>query len=298
MSDNIRNRVVICILLVIILWILIGRSHLIYNIDGMTDQTSNYSLKRSESEVERPNSDDASRRGLNFRAFVINMDKDTVRYEKLLKYYQHSDLSNMPLTRYPAVVGKNEVPEKWLTDDALTELRHIIKYGFRTHHHQLTYGGIGCFLSHYNLAKHLLSNNSVDMYLILEDDTALPRNLYAYIQEYMKDVPDDWDCVLFYTIRAVGHSENDNINKIKSFWGMNGYLINRKGAQKFVDEVDTNRIDGQVDSYISRMIQQDKLNVYATKKHLVTSNSSDTNIQAILKPLAGVNPFNYRGYII
>ena len=91
---------------------------------------------------------------------------------------------------------------------------------------------------------------------------------------------------------------NKKINKLKSFWGTNCYIINKKGAQKFVEESDANKIDGQIDSYLSRMIQQNKMNIYATKKHLVKSNALDTNIQVILKPLKDVNPYNFKGYII
>lgn len=237
--------------------------------------------------------------GLNVRTYVINMDKDTNRYAKLLNYYQNSDLSDIPLERYSAVVGKNVDPSEWLSSDALIELNQVITNGYRTHHHQLTMGGLGCFLSHYNLAKRLLSDNeSVDAYLILEDDTAVPKNISAYIADYLADVPDDWDYIMFYTIRATGDAATMKMNRLKSFWGLNGYLINRRGAQKLVDEIDVNKIDGQIDSYLSRMIQQNKLNIYATKKHLVQSNALDTNIQVILKPLQGVNPFNFKGYII
>ena len=65
-----------------------------------------------------------------------------------------------------------------------------------------------------------------------------------------------------------------------------------------MEETNANKIDGQIDSYLSRMIQQKKMNVYATKKHLVKSNAVDTNIQVILKPLKGVNPYDFKGYIV
>jgi len=279
MYVEIRNRGIICVLLFIILWILIYRSHII---EGMVQPINGTTIN-----------------GMKFKTFVINLDKDKIRYKKFLQYYQSSDISSIPLIRYPAIIGKNENAEQLLTDDAFDEFQHFLQNGYRTHHHQLTYGGIGCFLSHYNLAKQLLSEPSdVEMYLIFEDDTSIPQNILTYIQEYIKSVPNDWDIVLFYTIRAIGHSENEMINKIKSFWGMNSYIINKKGAKKFVDDVDANKMDGQIDSYLSRMIQQNKMNIYATKKHIVSSNSTDSNIQVILKPLKNVNPFNFKGYII
>lgn len=232
------------------------------------------------------------------KIFVINMDKDKERYQKLIKHYQNSDLSNERIHRYSAVVGKKIAPEKWLTSDALNELMLIEKNGYRTHHHSITRGGIGCFLSHYYLAKQLTIDPQHNMYLIFEDDTTILPNTYQEIQKSLQSAPDNWDMLMFYTIRAVGHSENKSFHKLKSFWGMNCYLINKQGAKKFVEEVDKNKIDGQVDCYLSKMIQQKKINIYSTKTHYVSSNSTDTNIQTILKPKKGVNPYDYKGYKI
>ena len=270
-----RNRILIAILLTIIFVILLWRSNMIFYLtekEGLNNQPK-------------------------LRLFVINMDKDKTRLDNIMKYYKNSDLSQEPISRFPAVVGKKVPVEKYLTSDALSELHLIEKNGYRTHHHSLTRGGLGCFLSHYNLAKQLLEDKrEIDGYLIFEDDTSILPNTYEQIRQYLKTIPDNWDMALFYTIRAIGRSENEKFNRIKSFWGMNCYIINRKGAEKFVNEVNKTRIDGQVDCYLSRMIQQDKLNVYSTKKHVVSSNSGDTNIQIILKPKKGIDPYDYKGY--
>ena len=228
--------------------------------------------------------------------YVINMNKDKERYNKLVNYYLKSDFPNNRLNRFPGIVGK-EIPEKnWLTTDAISELQLLEKNGYRTHHHNLTRGAIGCFLSHYYLAKKLLQDKTYDNYLILEDDTMIFPNTFNKISQTLHEVPNDWDIILFYTIRAVGKKYNEKLNKIKSFWGMNCYIINKRGAQKFIDEVDKNKIDGQVDCYLSRMIQQQKINIFASKKHFASSNSTDTNIQTILKPKKGIDPYDFKGY--
>ena len=274
-----RNRVLICILLLIIFSILIWRSRIFHRIEALENPPMVGNLK--------------------YRTYVINMDKDVERYNKIASYYHNSDLSELPLERYSAVVGKNVEPSDWLTDDAINDFKQVLNNGYRTHHYQLTYGGIGCFLSHYNLAKQLLGEKkNVDAYIVFEDDTAIPRNLLSHIEKNISELPEDWDYLMFYTIRANGEPSTNKLNKLKSFWGLNGYIINKKGARKLVEEINTNKIDGQIDSYLSRMIQQKKMNVYATKKHLVKSNAQDTNIQVILKPLKGVNPYDFKGYIV
>ena len=274
-----RNRVLICILLLIIFSILLWRSRIFHRIEALENPPMVGNLK--------------------YRTYVINMDKDVERYNKIASYYHNSDLSELPLERYSAVVGKNVEPSDWLTDDAINDFKQVLNNGYRTHHYQLTYGGIGCFLSHYNLAKQLLSEQkNIDAYIVFEDDTAIPRNLLSHIERNISELPEDWDYLMFYTIRANGEPVTNKLNKLKSFWGLNGYIINKKGARKLVEETNTNKIDGQIDSYLSRMIQQKKMNVYATKKHLVKSNAQDTNIQVILKPLKGVNPYDFKGYIV
>jgi len=274
-----RNRVLICILLLIIFSILLWRSRIFHRIEALENPPMVGNLK--------------------YRTYVINMDKDVERYNKIASYYHNSDLSELPLERYSAVVGKNVEPSDWLTDDAINDFKQVLNNGYRTHHYQLTYGGIGCFLSHYNLAKQLLGEKkNVDAYIVFEDDTAIPRNLLSHIEKNISELPEDWDYLMFYTIRANGEPVTNKLNKLKSFWGLNGYIINKKGARKLVEETNTNKIDGQIDSYLSRMIQQKKMNVYATKKHLVKSNAQDTNIQVILKPLKGVNPYDFKGYIV
>ncbi len=274
-----RNRVLICILLLIIFSILLWRSRIFHRIEALENPPMVGNLK--------------------YRTFVINMDKDVERYNKIASYYHNSDLSELPLERYSAVVGKNVEPTDWLTDDAINDFKQVLNNGYRTHHYQLTYGGIGCFLSHYNLAKQLLSEKkNVDAYIVFEDDTAIPRNLLSHIEKNISELPEDWDYLLFYTIRSNGEPITNKLNKLKSFWGLNGYIINKKGARKLVEETNANKIDGQIDSYLSRMIQQNKMNVYATKRLLVKSNAQDTNIQVILKPLKGVNPYDFKGYIV
>jgi collagen beta-1,O-galactosyltransferase len=267
-----KNRVIIAILLTIIFSILFWRSSLLKQPqEGLTNE-------------------------LKLRLFVINMDKDKERYQKLLKHYKNSDLTRLSINRYEAVVGKKVSPETWLSKDALTDLQLIEKNGFRTHHHSVTRGGLGCFLSHYNLAKQLMNDQSVEGYLIFEDDTTMLPSTYNQITESLENAPKDWDMLLFYTIRAVGRSENENFNKLKSFWGMNCYILSKNGAKKFVKEVDETKIDGQVDCYLSRMIQQKKMNIYSSKTHFVSSNSTDTNIQTLLKPQQNIDPYDYKGY--
>ena len=274
-----KNKVIIAILLTIIFVILFYHSFIV---------------KYIHKYINEPFTIDNDRLGI----FVINMNKDKERYEKLIKYYLRSDFPNNKLNRFSGIVGKEVNNKQWLTNDAISELQLLEKNGYRTHHHHLTRGAIGCFLSHYYLAKKLLTDKNADYYIIFEDDTMIFPNTFYRINKSIETAPKDWDMILFYSIRSLGRRLDNTFNRIKSFWGMNCYIMNKSGAEKFVKEVNENKIDGQVDCYLSRMVQQDKINIYATRRQFVSSNSTDTNIQAILKPKKGIDPYDYKGYKI
>lgn len=237
---------------------------------------------------------------LKMRVIVINLDKDRTRLLKSHNAYYRTDLSkNYSLIRFPAVFGKNIDENEWLTQSALKQLYDVETRGFRTHHYQLTRGGIGCFLSHYNLAKQLLKEpDNIDMYIVLEDDAVLLPNCMDLLKKIFLFAPDDWDIILLYTARCNGPAINKFFTKCNQFWSTCAYVMNKGGAQKLIDEVDKIKIDGQIDAYLSRMVQQGKINVYSSNLHIAEPVSIDTNIQIDLLEFQDINPFDYGGYMV
>jgi GR25 family glycosyltransferase involved in LPS biosynthesis len=233
-----------------------------------------------------------------FRTFCINLDKDKSRYTTLQKSYDNSDLKQIILERYPAIVGKSIDVHKWLPPKTLNEYYKIQQRGYRTHHYQLTPGAVGCFLSHYYLAKQLVNDNTVDTYLILEDDIKMKSDASSIMNYSIQNAPTDWDIILFYTHRNKGMKIGTRFTQTTAFWGLGTYVINKKGAQKIIDEIEQQPIDGQIDSYLSRMSQQGKLHIYTNNVSMSENVGVDTNIQIKLQPVSGLNPFEYTGFIV
>ena len=233
-----------------------------------------------------------------FKAFVINLDKDRIKQQNFVKSYHNSDMNHIPLKRFPAVNGKNVITDKWLTSSSTAELKSVLNRGFRTHHYQLTPGAIGCFISHYNLAKQLLHDKSTESYLIFEDDISINPYAHRKIKKLLHYAPRDWDIITFHTHRILSNPVNKHFTKIDGFWGTTMYLIHKRGAKKFVDYVDKHLIDGQVDAYLSKMGQQGLINIYSSKSHLCTNVAQDTNIELKIIPSPGQNPFLYQGYVV
>lgn len=233
----------------------------------------------------------------DMKAFVINMDKNLYKWTLLKETYPFTDLQKIPMERYSAVVGKEVDIHQWLNENGKRELIEVEENGYRTRHYQLTRGAIGCFLSHYQLAKKLLNDPDHEIYLILEDDAGIRKETLREIQEVLDIAPPDWDILLLGYHRVNGLPLN-SFTKVTGFWGTFGYLINKKGAALFVAEVEATKIDAQIDAYLSWMSQIGKMNIYATKKDVIYDNNitNHSDIQLRLVPKNGIDPYMYKGF--
>jgi GR25 family glycosyltransferase involved in LPS biosynthesis len=228
------------------------------------------------------------------RVLVINMDKNTGRMDNIKKHHVNSNMS-LELERFPAVLGANLNPADHVTPEALMELAATEQNGFRTKHHQLTRGAIGCYMSHVNILKQM---GPEDVYFILEDDAVFGPGLESEIKKLLKDAPRDWDMILLGYNSLKPRGSSGSFLSVNSFWGTCGYLINHKGAQKFLRESSKQKIDCQIDSFMSWMSASNKLNVWALKKRLVTTSPMyQSDIQYPIKIL-GIDAYTYRDKIL
>lgn len=235
------------------------------------------------------------------QCYVINLDKDTERYDGYMARWNASDMADsIPVARFPGVVVSE--PEKWLTPKALNEFLAVEKNGSRTHHYQLSRGGIGCFISHLAVMKRLTessSSSSSAVYLIMEDDNHCLPISKALMTASLQEAPSDWDIICGVVHRADGTDVGPHFRKVTGFWGLGGYLITRNGAQKILDEVQARKMDGQIDAFLSRMAQQGKIKIYSVNEPwFKNSASTDSNIQYRLNPSPGQDPFMFDGYMV
>jgi GR25 family glycosyltransferase involved in LPS biosynthesis len=231
-------------------------------------------------------------------SWVINLDKNKDRWASVRKSYQQSDMTTIPLNRFSAVVGSKLNPSVYLSEEAQNELKTNEKQGFRTRHYQLSRGGIGCFLSHYEIFKKLLQMDD-DMYLVFEDDVAFPKNSQEQISVALHDAPKDWDIILFGFSRLHGYKEKEKYVKAMGFWGTGAYAINRGGAMKFIKECDIHKMDAQIDAYMSYLSQTGKLNVYALADRIISTIDEGSDIQMYgVKTENDENAFLYKGLTV
>jgi len=224
---------------------------------------------------------------------VINLDRNTDRLAIVQQQYQASDIG-VPLERFSAIVGHEVNLQNWLTAETISELTEIEQQGFRTKHHQLTRGAIGCYLSHLELLKRIKPG---EVHLILEDDIVILFKSAAVIKNTLATAPSDWDFILLGHNSSKSLAYSDTLAKIKSFWGTCGYLVTYNGAQKFI-RASGDTIDCQIDSFMSWMAAHGKLDIYALKIPILQPhNKFDSDIQYPIK-ITGPESFTYRDKIL
>lgn len=211
----------------------------------------------------------------------INLEKDKDRWNFIKK---QCDILGLNVNRFNAIdtttLSKVKKYKNNFSNDTWLNILNAHSTGKRKYHSDLTFGAIGCYLSHTTLWNNLLSSND-DFYLILEDDIRLPINFNSEFKKVLDNQPKDWDIIF------LGYKEFDPIpynkmfNKMNAFWGMYGMMVNKRFVQKVKNKMFP--IKYQIDSFI-RLNSKD-LNLYGVKNSNFISPASgfNTNIQINLQ---------------
>ena len=232
------------------------------------------------------------------QCYVINLKKRPDRLRKFSSAYKKSDLSKTPLKIQSAVEGGvldlETVP---LSATARAELRNVQRTNMRTGHYQLTPGAIGCYFSHFHIFQDILLKGN-DVNLVFEDDAAVPRNIKLMFGLALRQVPSDWDIILFIPSNFCHHCEGDasyqtkHVRKVSKFWGTHCYAIKHKAIKKLLNNSAKLLfpIQQQIDHQLSSLASKGLLNIYSVRNLAVKQYNSVTDIQAPIDPRS-INPF-------
>jgi GR25 family glycosyltransferase involved in LPS biosynthesis len=213
------------------------------------------------------------------KLYLINLEDRKDRFDVTNNLLNRYEFKNV--IRYQAIIGKN-IPKQELVKIIDPSAMKSILDNYRTKHYELSYGAVGCYLSHINIWKKLEIDN-LDYVIIFEDD-ALPNFSFIDLQEIIKNyVPNDWDVFLFGGIYNKCKYINNYVKKIFSFYETHAYIINKKGASKLLSKAFP--IKKQIDSFISDMTRNNYINVYGITKNKWTQNLkiNQSDIQTEIK---------------
>lgn len=136
-------------------------------------------------------------------------------------------------------------------------------------------GEIGCTLSHYNIILDA-KKRGFDKILVLEDDVVFVDDLNAKFEEFIKQLPEDWDMVYFGGNHQLPITPvNNNIFKITKTWTTHAYAI-KSNLFDVVAELHR-QCKKQVDVYYAEI--QPKYNCYVFKPHLAWQRDGFSDIR-------------------
>ena len=163
--------------------------------------------------------------------FLVNLERRPDRYERM-KY--NFDQLGIDYKWVPAMDGRK------ITEELLAEagIKMLPEFSEPYHGRALTYGEIGCFLSHYRLWQQIVEEE-LDLVLIFEDDIKFEPYFISkleYLKSELFDLEGSWDLV-FLGRKILHNSEepwlegSEQLVKVDyTYWTLS-YLLTLRGAK-------------------------------------------------------------------
>jgi len=208
------------------------------------------------------------------KVYYINLDED----DNKKKYFQTEIAKSRFLSekakRYSAVIGKY-IDIRLISDSIITERARteIMSKNQKIFGISLTYGSLGCAMSHYLIYQECKGRHKP--FLILEDDIIISTDFDNQLLVFLNEIESN---KLEYDIIYLGFNEipgfnkkilNNVVSKPTGFiTGTYGMIVSNKGADKILKEVFP--LNQQIDSSISHNLE--KFDVLCPTQKIVKVN--------------------------
>jgi GR25 family glycosyltransferase involved in LPS biosynthesis len=207
------------------------------------------------------------------KIYYINLSRRPDRNNNITEIINKLQLDNIT-TRVPAIDGKqlnlDKMPKKIITAKGIEDAKNTKQKVYAP----LTYGAIGCALSHRTVWQ-MIVENKLKNALILEDDINIDKNFEKKLKNYKNHLPTDYDMVfLGYHRTSINHGVK-NINSIymkcNRIYGLFGYIVSNKGAHKLLNLFP---ITQQIDTVISDNLHKFTTYVVKPEHRIIFSDPS------------------------
>lgn len=205
---------------------------------------------------------------------VINLERRIDRKVMLLQEFEKHSITNF--TFYKAIEGKDIDFVKLAADG-------LISYRDR----QMTVGEFGCFLSHLNILKKILTSDE-EIHLILEDDVYFVSGFIDKLNYCLSKVKNSiWDifylginrpsCVNFKFLRGkyVGNIQDGIFYPKYKWWGTHGYLVKKSSVAKII-----NLITPIILPYDCQLMEVKSIHKLILAKTIIKSYNMDSDTNA------------------
>ena len=148
-------------------------------------------------------------------------------------------------------------------------------------------GAWGCFQSHRRLIEDILNEDdeSIDSILILEDDAHFLDDSQKRINQFMENVPEDWDQLYLGGQHTSNPEEtgNDAVLKVSSTSRLHAYALRRKAFKKFYAHINEapdfiGAFDHHIDHQVEIAHKQGLWNAYCPKSWIVGQAAGKSDI--------------------
>ena len=163
-----------------------------------------------------------------YRIFVINLKRCEDKRNRMKER-----LKNESYQLWKAIDGRE------LNEEKLKQMECGILKEWKDPHsgRNVTWGEVGCALSHYNIFEYCIKNN-IENAIILEDDAVIPPNFSFQIKKNLNLLNSIKDWEFCYLGRKLMDNKDIPYNEIfvksgYSYW-LCSYIINLKGMKKII----------------------------------------------------------------
>ena len=212
------------------------------------------------------------------KVYLINLERRPDRLSNMDSIFKELQIK---FTKIPAVDGKTDVTEKYLEYHGI---KMMSDFSEPYHQRPLTFGEIGCFMSHYNIWKDMLEQNLNEI-VVFEDDVRFEpffKQKLTSVREELEHM--EWDLV-FLGRKILANYEENWVDKSDwlvhvnyTYWTL-GYMLKHSGAKKLVEEKPLGKMV-PVDEYLP--IMYDKHPNETWKKHYFNRNLIAFSVHPLL----------------
>lgn len=186
---------------------------------------------------------------------VISLERKKQRRKRIKKRIESLNIEKICDVIFLDAVDGTLIDEDWITSNGYSILPNYYDWNFKR---GITFGEVGCSLSHHKAWTEVLSNDNINNALIIEDDALFLPNFFSKIISIKNEIKNlEWEFIYLSRKTFLNTEKEIEISEslVKpnfSYWCL-AYVINKSGAKKLIEGQLLNNII-PADEYVPIML--------------------------------------------